>query len=185
MTSAPPPGGPPGSGPPPWQPSPGDDPRSGSSSGSSVGQGRTSTAPRPSQAPTRSNRAVIVTILIAVLVIGGGASAWLLSTPSVDRSTPRGAAEAFASAVNNRDFDALDRVICSDNRFDVRPGGQIVQVLSQITLRLDDVTSEGNQGTADYTATAIIGATATVKAPLERDTDSGLWTVCLPQDLGN
>lgn len=181
MTTAPPPDGSPGSNPRPWQQPGGPDPRA----GTSEGPGGTRTALRPSRAPTRSNRTVVVTILIAVLVIGGGASAWLLSTPSVDRSTPRGAAEAFVAAVNDRDVNALQQVICSDNRSDLRAGNGVVQFLSQITLRLNGVESSGNSGTADFTATAIIGDVGSAKAALERDADSGLWTVCIPQGLGN
>lgn len=176
MTSASPPGRPPGSGPPPWQPPAGPDPRN----GAPAGQGDRMTALRPSQAPTRSNRAVIVTILIAVLVIGGGASAWLLSTPSADRSTPRGAAEAFASAVNNRDFDALDQVVCRGDRSDLR---QISELLSQVTVQVTGVKSEGDEGTAQFAVTAIFGGGQSVEAPLQRDNTSGLWTVCLPEGL--
>lgn len=180
MTSTPPAGGPPPFGRPAWDAQPtGPDPRA----GAPAGPGGATTALRPSQAPTRSNRAVIVTILIVVLAIGGGLSAWLLSTPSFDRSTPRGAAEAFASAVNNRDFDAIDQLVCSEDRYEVRPGSEVVQLLSQVTLQLNGVESEGDTGTADYTATVIIGGGLSAKAPLQRDDGSGLWTVCLPDDL--
>lgn len=176
MTSAPPPG-------PQY---PGTDPQYGPQHGfpqGSPGGAGPATALRPAQAPTRSNRSVIVTIVIAVIVIGGGLSAWLLSTPTFDRSTPRGAAEAFASAVKNRDFDAIDQLVCSEDRYEVRPGSQIVEVLSQVTLQLNGVDSDGDTGTASYTATVIIGAGLPVDAPLQREEDSGLWSVCLPDDL--
>lgn len=181
MTSAPPPDGPPRSGTPQWQQPAGHDPRTGVYQGPS-GPG---TALRPSQAPTRSNRGVIIGILIAVLVIGGGASAWLLSSPTADRSTARGAAEAFVSAVNNRDINAIEQVVCSKDRSAVRNRTGVAGALSQITLRLNSVESSGDRGTAEFTATAIIGDVGSSKAPLKRDRDSGLWTVCIPDSLDN
>lgn len=187
----PPAGDPHGYGPPPSQhsqwpptgqlPHPGEHgqfPQQGQSGSDYRGPGQPPAAGPGSKAPTRSNSAVVIAVLVAVLVIGGGLSAWLLSTPSYDRTTARGAAEAFAEAINSRNIDAAKELVCSQDRYAMNNAeGQMRQVLSFATLKVNGVQASGDKGTARFQVIANVGSRETT-VPMDRDSDSGRWEVC-------
>jgi len=134
-------------------------------------------------APTRSNSSVLIATILAVLVIGGGLSAWLLSSPSYDRTTAKGAAEAFADAVNSRSIDAAKTLVCSQDRYAMN-GSSTTQLLSLATLKVNGVESAGNKGTARFEIVTNLG-TDERNIPLQRDVDSGQWEVCFSKASEN
>jgi len=153
-------------------------PQQGQSGSDYGGPGQPPAAGLGTQAPTRSNSAVVIAVLVAVLVIGGGLSAWLLSTPSYDRTTARGAAEAFAEAINSRNIDAAKELVCNRDRYAMDDAkGEMSQVLSFATLKVNGVEASENEGTARFEVVANLGSRETT-VPMERVTDSGRWVVC-------
>lgn len=134
-------------------------------------------------APTRSNSSVLIATILAVLVIGGGLSAWLLSSPSYDRTTAQGAAEAFADAVNSRSIDAAKSLVCSSDRYGMN-GGSTTQLLSLATLKVNGVESSGDKGTARFEIVTNLG-TEEQNIPLQRDDESGQWEVCFSKASEN
>jgi hypothetical protein len=150
----------------------------GAGHGPAGGPGEPPIAGMGTKAPTRSNSAVLTAVLVAVLVIGGGLSAWLLSTPSYDRTTARGAAEAFAEAINSRNIDAAKELVCSQDRYQMNnAGGEMSQVLSFATLKVNGVEASQDKGTARFEVIANLGSRETM-VPMQRDSDSGRWEVC-------
>lgn len=164
-------------------PSQGDQPPSqqqqysaGPPTGTMVGSGRPLGAP----APTRSNSSVLLATVIAVLVIGGGLSGWLLAGHTYDKSTAQGAAAAFVDAVNSHNVDAAKELVCSQ-ALDSVSGAQSVSSVG--TLKLDSVSAQGDQATAKLELVTNIG-NQSLSVPMNKDSQSGRWQLC-PGNLGN
>lgn len=130
--------------------------------------------------PTRSaGRSLLVVVIVAV-VLGGGIGAYLLSSPSYDLSTARGAAQAFSQAVRDRDVAGLKEIVCSEDRYRVDRLSSQLMGIEGIELTVSDVTEKGDSGTATV---SVPGLGVSQKLDLERDDSSGLWTVCIPDGL--
>lgn len=131
-------------------------------------------------APTRSNSRVVILTMVVVLVIGGALSAWLLSSPSYDRSTAAGTAEAFAAAVNSGNIDGTKDMLCPQDRraFGSSPMGSI----GGLTLTLNGVETNERTATAHFAASASVAGMSTgtqnLDLPMSRDGADGLWEIC-------
>lgn len=132
------------------------------------------------QVPTRSNTSVWVSCLVAVVLIGGGLSAWLLTSPSYNRSTAQGTAEAFAAALNSGDVDAAKGLVCGQDQgsFSQTTAG----ALGSVSATLDTVTENGDHASAKFQLSANLAGTTfgrrAVTIPLERSGNGGAWEVC-------
>ncbi|MDQ2847290.1 MAG: hypothetical protein M3Y77_13285 [Actinomycetota bacterium] len=131
-------------------------------------------------APTRSNTSVLIAIVIAVLVIGGGLSGWLLAGHTYDKSTAQGAAAAFVDAVNSHNVDAVKELVCSQAQ-DSISGAQSVSSIG--TLKLDSVSEQGDQATAKLELVTNIG-NQSLSVPMDKNSQNGRWQLC-PESLGN
>lgn len=126
--------------------------------------------------------------LITVLVIGGGLSAWLLASPSYDRSTARGTAEAFADAVNSNDVEGVQGLICGSDQRQLR--GALAAIVANTTVTIDRVEVSGARATAFATGSMNVLGTAagsgSVEIPLRQTGDDGQWEICglSPAGLG-
>ncbi len=136
--------------------------------------------PLGAPAPTRSNSSVLIATVIAVLVIGGGLSGWLLAGHDYDKSTAQGAAAAFVDAVNSHNVDAAKELVCSQVAESIS-GAQ--SVASVGTLKLDAVSEHGDRATAKLELVTNIG-NQSLSVPMEKDSQNGRWQLC-PENLGN
>lgn len=135
---------------------------------------------RGAQAPTRSNSSVLIATVIAVLVIGGGLSGWLLAGHSYDKSTAQGAAEAFVDAVNSRNLDAAKQLLCGQAADSI---SRAESVTSLGTLKLDSVNAQADQATAKFELVTNIGSQS-LSVPMDKDSSNGRWQLC-PTNIGN
>jgi hypothetical protein len=131
-------------------------------------------------APTRSNSRVVAITVIVVLVIGGALTAWLLSAPSYDRTTAKGTAAAFAEAVNSRNIDAAQDLMCSRDRRDF--GSSEFTSVGGITLTLNGVDAGEDKGIAHYALSASVSGMSAGQHDLDlrlsRTGDDGQWEIC-------
>lgn len=128
---------------------------------------------QPTRAPQRSNRTVLIVILAVVAVVTGGLGVWLLSSPSYDLSTARGATEAFVSAANDRDLTAVRSLMCSQDRDDV--SGELNQAAGMASFDIVDVSESGDRATATIKVSAIVGSRQ-ITLPLVKSDST--WAVC-------
>lgn len=143
---------------------------------------------RGGQVPTRSASRALLATIIGVVVVTGGISAWLLMGKSYDTSTARGAAEQFAAAVNDRNYDQLNELSC--NRLTRQlddsgsgSGSPADSMLGKVTLEVKDVKETGErEGEATFTVNTPMGAT-TFKSDMRQDENSQRWQLC--PDLDN
>jgi hypothetical protein len=129
---------------------------------------------------------VLLITVLAVVLVGGGLSAWLLSAPSYDRATARGTAEAFADALNSSNVDAAKELLCSTDR---RGFGQSTAgALGSVNVTLDRVDADSDKGTAVFTMSANVAGASIgsqdVTIPLQRTGDDGQWEICGLSDAG-
>lgn len=132
-------------------------------------------------APTRSAGRTMLATVIAVVVVTGAISAWLLMGKSYDTSTPRGAAEQFAAAVNDRNYDQVNELSCSRLTRGMGESGSSAlgdDLLGKVTLEVQDAKETGNrEGEATFKVNSPMGAT-TFRSQMRQDESNERWQVC-------
>lgn len=138
---------------------------------------------QPYGAPPKKNNGLIIGIIAAaVLLVGGGITAWLLLSGSDAGKTARGTAEAAVEAINDHDIAAFRALTCEASREIIIDGPEDEREFSQVTAELIDVVESGDKATMKLKMTN--GKKSdTASLPLLRN-GSGVWEVCTSRGAG-